>query len=78
MLPLESEKPRYTPRQDADRELPILVFFIIHQIEQNDKNLNEKTRIILASIHVVLFSDLLLHAKGAYRGNPHMGPPPEI
>lgn len=24
MLPLESEKPRYTPRQDADRELPIL------------------------------------------------------
>lgn len=25
MLPLESEKPRYTPRQDADRELPILV-----------------------------------------------------
>ena len=25
MLSLESEKPRYTPRQDADRELPILM-----------------------------------------------------
>lgn len=25
MLSVKSEKPRYTPRQDADRELPILI-----------------------------------------------------
>lgn len=33
MLPLESEKPRYTPRQDADRELPILVTQLYAKIE---------------------------------------------
>jgi hypothetical protein len=31
MFSLKSEKPRYTPRQDADRELPILATLIVHK-----------------------------------------------
>jgi len=41
MLSLKSEKPRYTPRQDADRELPILVNPIIY------KNMAEKQQLFL-------------------------------